>query len=618
MNDLAYENKMMKFFLEDMSVEAMLAWGQSFPAYPGEKNDRWHMLYQILESAKLIRDFDVENAAEKLKMTHDPASDLFTYRLISSWLGYETEPNIENEDEIYDLIDELELITDLSEYGSIQITDMKIAELSAHVLRIVMCSHMPIPDREYQEYNLLDIEYLIKHTDNEALITWAQFHYDVSEAEITSDHAGFAALSLKWIELCAKWDYFGDETVFVDMAVITYESLGDKASAIGLIDRALEICSDKEQFLILKAKRLRYHGNAAAASDTGSELIDLFPGSHTGYCLLTQSKWSENKTEEALAMAEKGCSLFPDSVDCRINRAFVYFSLEKYESALVDFQAAVSSQQYRYDSQRGIGRCLVLLGREREAIEHFFSISKIYQDADIYFELADLYMSGGWIDDAARMCRKCLEIDGSFSGAYFHLASIADIKGNESDAIELYEKAISIAPEHTAAMTALALLLQQEGDSERALELAEKALETTPDYADAMYAKGNILYYYGEYEEAEELFDQAIGLIPDHVPALAGKGNSLVQLAEYEEAQISLDLALKLDPENLDACHGKLSLCRELGLEGEQQLWQKRIIMIENRIDETDNENSRADLPDLNFDMLEDYFDEDSAEDILS
>lgn len=617
MNDLVYENRMKKFFLEEMKVESMLAWGLHFPSYSGEENDCWHMLYMILESAKLIRDFDVDAAAEKLNLTVDKASDLFTYRLFASWLNYETEPNIESEDEIYDLIDELELISDRTTLSAFKSVDLQIAELGAHVLRIVMCSQMPIPERECQEFNLIDIEYIKRNINNEALLIWAQFQYDVSEAELISDNSALADLSLKWIDLCAKWDYFGDETDYVDLTVIGYESIGDKASAIRLIDQALEICSDKEQFLILKAKKLRYHGNTEAASKTGSELIELFPDSYTGYCLLTQSKWAENKTEEALALAEEGCRLFPDSLDCRINRAFVYFSSEKYEQALADFRISVDSRQYRYDSQRGIGRCLVLLGREIEAIEHFFSISKYYQDADIYFELADLYMSGGWIEDAARMCRKCLEIDGSFSGAYFHLASIADIKGNETEAIELYEKAISITPEHTAAMTSLALLLQQEGESERALELAEKALETTPDYADAMYAKGNILYYFGEYEEAEELFDQAISLIPDHVPALAGKGNSLVQMAEYDEAQISLDLALELDPDNLDACHGKLSLYRELGLEVEQQLWQKRIIMIENRIDAAGYEKGRASLPDLNTDLFEDNFDEESSEELF-
>lgn len=612
MSNLGYENKMIEFFTEEIKVEAMLAWGLQFPAYSGDENDSWHVLYTILEAAKNIRDYDIDSASEKLKLVSDKASNCYTYRLFLCWLDYETEPGSVNEEKIYALITELEQASAQSKLDSVQSIDCKLAEISAHMLRIIICSQMTVPEQVRQEFFISDINYFEKNSSDEALLIWAHYQYEIAEAELTDNHVLLEDLSLRWIELCAKWSFFGDESDYVDLAVTTYEAIGDRNSAIHIIDRALEICSDREQFLILKARKLRSFDNPAASSETSSELIRLFPDSYTGYCLLTQSKWAENKAEEALELAEQACGLFPDSLDCRINRAFVYFSLEKYEEALEDFRISINSPQYKYDSQRGIGRCLVLLGRDNEAIEHFHSISHHYRDADIYFELADLYMNSGWIDDAARICHKCLEVDGSYSGAYFILASIADINGKEAEAIELYEKAIAITPEHTAAMTSLALLLQQEGDSERALELAEKALETTPDYADAMYAKGNILYYFGEYEEAEELFDQAITLIPDHVPALAGKGNSLVQMAEYDEAQISLDLALELDPDNLDACHGKLSLCRELGLEVEQMLWQKRIIMIESRIDTTDNEKGQVSIPDLDSDIFDyDDFEED-------
>lgn len=617
MNELTYNNKMMRFFLEDIDVESVFAWGLPLPVYTGSESDCWSRLMLIIEAAKLIREYSLDAAAEKLKLAHDEASDYFSYRLVSSWLKYETDPGFECEDDIDDLIEELDNLSEQIEEESVYSADRIIAAKCAHVMRVMLSSQMVIPDSTCRDDIAADIEYLKKHTKNEAIISWAQFLHDHIVAELKSDQTALEELSLKWIEMCTKWDFIGDEIEYVDSAVMNYEGMGKKTSAIGLIDRALEICSDKEQFLIMKARKLRHHGDIAASSEAGRDLVSMFPDSYTGYCLLTQSKWAEDKPEEALILAEDACRLFPDSPDCRINRAFIYFQLEKYEQALSDFRASVDSPQYRYDSQRGIGRCLVLTGQDNEAIEHFYSISRYYQDADIYFELADLYMNGGWIDDAARMCRKCLELDGSFSGAYFHLASIADIKGDEAEAIELYERALEITPDHTAAMTALALLFQQEGESERALELAERALETTPDYADAMYAKGNILFYFGEYEEAEELFDQAICLIPDHVPALAGKGNSLVQLAEYDEAQISLDLALELDPENLDACHGKLSLYRELGLEVEQQLWQKRIIMIESRFDVSGNEKGRESYPSLDSDFIEGFIDDEMSDDLL-
>lgn len=608
MSDSTYNNKMMKFFRDEVDAESIFAWGLPLPLYQGRTGDCWNHLYLVIDAARSIREYDLKTAETKLQQIEDTTLELYTLRLVRSWLRYETEPKFEYNDEIGNILEELSSFSNVNDNDTFQMIDRMITASTAHVMRIMLCSQISIPDSTCINVITEDIDYLRHNQSGEAILSWAQFVYEQVEAEIKADYVALEELSLKWIGLCAKWNFFGDGTEYVDSVVITYEDLGDKKSAVRTIDRALEICLDKEQFLIMKARKLRQHGDIAASSEAGRDLVNLFPESYAGYCLLTQSKWAENKTEEALFLAEDACRRFPESPDCIVNRAFIFFQLEEYDKALADFRVSVDCPQYRYDSQRGIGRCLVLLDREIEAIEHFCSISRSYKDADIYFELADLYMNGGWIDDAARMCHKCLELDDTFSGAYFHLASIADIMGNETEAVELYERTLAITPDHTAAMTALALLLQQEGNSERALELAEQALETTPDYADAMYAKGNILYYFGEFEEADKLFAQALDLIPDHVPALAGKGNSLVQLAEYDEAQIVLDQVLELDPDNLDACHGKLSLCRELGLEGEQQVWQKRIIMIENHIDDSNIKKDRDKYPDPDIGFFEDDF----------
>lgn len=391
----------------------------------------------------------------------------------------------------------------------------------------------------------------------------------------------------EWQEICRKNPEYGRDTEYSLEAAVALEYDDRFAEALEWLNKALEHDPEQYELLLVKARILKRVGEVKACLAACDRLIELFPDDFSGYCLRSNTYFMMGWYDRAMADARKACEVAPENPNSFMARAFVQMQLGHYEDALRDFEKTLNFDPHRYDALRGQGKCLSMLGHDYEALASFNALRRTYpDDPDLYYELADVLFSAGYLDDCEKVCRKCLELDKEYVSAYVILGMIELRKNNDDMAYQLLTKAVRMEPDNPFALNELAYLIHLQGDDDHALELVNRALEESPEYADALCNKGVILYFRSEFEQAVAIFDQTIELVPDHVAAWVGKGNTLTQLCEFDDALQCFDQALKMDPANADACHGKAVLYRMMGLDDEVRKWQERAHLLDYEDDE--------------------------------
>ena len=112
-------------------------------------------------------------------------------------------------------------------------------------------------------------------------------------------------------------------------------------------------------------------------------------------------------------------------------RAFVQMQLGNYEAALADFEQTLRYDPQRYDALRGRGKCQSMLVGTTKHWPVSMRCAGPIGRSELYYELADILLSAGYLDDCTKVCRKCLELDEDYANAYVILAMIAARRGDD-------------------------------------------------------------------------------------------------------------------------------------------------------------------------------------------
>jgi tetratricopeptide (TPR) repeat protein len=390
-----------------------------------------------------------------------------------------------------------------------------------------------------------------------------------------------------WRQLCRISPEYGDGHEYLLEAAVALEFEERYDEALEWLDQALQTNPDQYDLLLVKGRVLKQLGDVKRGLAVCNRLIELYPSDFSGYCLRSNIYFMTGCYDKAMADAHKACEVAPDNPNSFMARAFVLMQLGQYDKALADFEQTLRYDPERYDALRGQGKCLSMLGRDYDALASFNALRRAYpDDPDLYYELADVLFSAGYLDECEKVCQKCLELDSQYVSAHVILGMIALRRNQDDKARQILTHAVAMEPDHPFALNELAYLNHLQGDDDTALELVSRALEESPDYADALANKGVIHYFRSEFEQSVAAYSQALQLVSDHVAAWVGKGNSLTQLCDFDEALQCFDRALELDPANAEACHGKAVLYRMLGLDDEVRKWQERAYMLDLEDDE--------------------------------
>ena len=169
------------------------------------------------------------------------------------------------------------------------------------------------------------------------------------------------------------------------------------------------------------------------------------------------------------------------------------------------FLAAVLSRAQSLDPNYGQEAEKVL----REAIQ-LSSTKQI-----IYFELAQLYLSQGKLEQGVETLRRAWYLDKSFKDAGLNLWLVG-LAAKKPEVVAEVKQFIKIKEvKNEEGLSRLGSLYQQQGDLAMTLEIVARLVETVPENPKYRFAYGSLLAYFGRKEEAVKQLEETLRLKPD-------------------------------------------------------------------------------------------------------
>lgn len=195
---------------------------------------------------------------------------------------------------------------------------------------------------------------------------------------------------------------------------------------------------------------------------------------------------------------------------------------------------------------------------------------KMAKNAETLFGEGLVHHQAGRADDAARLYRLALSLDGGHSDSLHLLGVLAFQGGRIDEACSLIGRAIAADGEVGAYHSNLAMILLAAGLTEEALAAAREAIRLSPGLPEAHNNLGNALSRRGLRLQAIDAYRHAIRLNPAYGEAHNSLGLALLaEKGRVDEAITSFQNALRLMPGSADAAGNLASALHAAGRDAE-------------------------------------------------
>lgn len=155
--------------------------------------------------------------------------------------------------------------------------------------------------------------------------------------------------------------------------------------------------------------------------------------------------------------------------------------------------------------------------------------------------LAESYLQLGQLDDAIRLCRQALKLDGDYCPAHHLLGRIANYRGDMALGEESLGRALDCDPEIEGAWRDLSYLLRAQGRLEEQLELLDRFESHATDEAWLLRHRGETLRALGRSDAAMAALRAAVEVDPEDAESLAIVLDTYGQEGRLDEAVAFLE-----------------------------------------------------------------------------
>ena len=306
-----------------------------------------------------------------------------------------------------------------------------------------------------------------------------------------------------------------------------YEYKGDYASAISIIQKALNINGDDAML---------YTKIAGLYADAGNY-------------------------EEALGAYKKALRLRPNDAFIYISIGNILQSMGDYENAYNSFmQAQQIYPEYKYN-YLNLANIEYFRKNYKNAIEYYTTFLNAYPEhLDASENLANVYYSSGQPDKACEIYAALYKKYPSAFKDFTHYGlALFDTKQYKA-ATEILTKALEDNKDDEVVLAKLALSYQYLGDNDKAFDYYSKTFALNPELTALRFDYANLLGNMGKNSEAIEEYKTYIKAFPNDANAYKNLGMVYKRQGEIDLALFNVEKAYTLDPSDLDI-KKELALC---------------------------------------------------------
>ena len=329
-------------------------------------------------------------------------------------------------------------------------------------------------------------------------------------------------------------------TYIMHQGDVAYEG-GIYAIALNAYNKALAVDSGNAElfFRIAKCKlnQKDFQGALEAIDKTlelDSSYTDAYLDAGNIYTLyaVTQKDEARRTTlfSSAIFLYDKYLAMTGDSGITNYYRGKAYFTLNDFEHAVQDFEAAHNSGVDKEDLLSLIGRSYAKLKDYNKAIEilneyekKILSDNPQYEwkasDAPLFLERANAY--AGLADSASRALaaedyQRALELDTADAMTYYKAGLNLYYLQDFQKALDMYMKHIEMVPDNAGAYLNIAYCYLGMKDWENTVLYCNKALELNPEYTSVFKLLANVYFQKKDYNEAIEYYGKAKEVEPSN------------------------------------------------------------------------------------------------------
>lgn len=244
--------------------------------------------------------------------------------------------------------------------------------------------------------------------------------------------------------------------------------------------------------------------------------------------------------------------LQPGDVQLRTVLADIYSQGGKTEEAETTLRNAVHDLPDNWELKRRLVAFLSTNKGMDAAEKEIQSYMQAFPDkADLYFWLADLYISFNQVDKAVALLEQIVAKDTSDRQSLFARSSLARInfrKGDKEQAQKLVNAVLAKAPTNAEALYVRASIATDEGKLQEAVTDLRLIIRDNPKNKDALQLLAEVLLSQGYIDLAIETLNQVVEVDPANSSAQVRLAQMYNEHKEPEHAMKILNLVAKTDP----------------------------------------------------------------------
>lgn len=345
--------------------------------------------------------------------------------------------------------------------------------------------------------------------------------------------------------------------------------------------------SDTQQLaeLTARARGLEQLGRFTEAVDVLERALAIDPDDLAALTRLANVLVWCGDIDRSAAVARKATEHYPDSTRGWLTLGYAHMKRLRYADALVAFDRA-SQIPDPTDKERvwlNKGSCLLMLGREEEALDSFeqaLAIQPTYVKA--LTQKAAVLGGLGRVGEALATANRVLELDPTSWQAWSYKIHFLEQMGRQADARACREQLIGLADAILDAETdprnAIDFASAVMFDASAALKAFDRALALAPNLPEALLHKGVCLRRLGRIEQSLACYDLLVSVAPDDDTGWLNRGNVLADADRIEDAITSYRRALAVNPRNALAAQNLGNQYRVQGHFEEAVDWYRKAV----------------------------------------